>query len=649
MKHQWNLFVWVFFISILLIGCARRNDSPALKGPYLGQKPPGLEPEIFAPGIVSTHAGEFGSTFSPNGKELYFAISGAPYTIIACVKLEDDKWTNPEIASFAGKYSDWDFNFSPDGNKLYFTSNRPLSGAGSQIDNSNLWVVERKGEEWSKPKSLGDGVNTDGSENYPSVTNDGTLYYFHSKKDENSNSDIYFSRLVEGKYVEPVQLGDTINSSYEEWDPFIAPDESYLIFCSVDRPEGLGDADLYISFRKEDGTWTKAVNMGEKINSRTREICPSITPDGKYLFFTSARKFTDVSYSKRQKKYKEIISELNSPENGESDIYWVDAKIIDQFRPEKKHEETDTNQFPDLSGLYLGQKPPGITPEIFAPRIVSKGFRENGITFSPDGKEVYFGLDGVSYGIILFMKEEDNRWTTPQVAPFSGRYYDGEPNLSPDGNKLLFISYRPLAGNEEPLKYADIWIVEKKNSGWGEPKNLGSAINSEKWDVFPSLSRGGNLYFSSYRNESWDIYMSKYVNGNYTKSEKLNNAVNSEFDDFDAYIAPDEKYIIFCSNRSSDGFGRIDLYISFRKEDDTWTTAKNMGKEINSSRNELCPTVSPDGKYIFFYSDRNIYDSFSESALTYEKKMQILNSPGNGKGDIFWVDAKVIEELSSNT
>jgi Tol biopolymer transport system component len=333
MKHQWNLFIWASFISILLTGCARRDDFPALKGLYLGQKPPGMTPEIFAPGIVSTQAGEFGSTFSPDGNELYFAISGTPHTIIACMKFENDKWTRPQTAPFSGKYSDWDLNFSPNGNMLYFTSNRPFSGTGPPVDNSNLWIVERKGEGWSKPKSLGDVVNTGGSENYPSVTNDGTLYFFHNKKDENSNSDIYFSRLVEGKYTEPVKLGDAINSSYEEWDPFIAPDESYLIFCSVDRPDGFGDSDLYISFRKEEGTWTKAVNMGEKINTSTREICPSITSDGKYLFFTSARKLTDVSYSKRQKKYKEIINELNRPENGDSNIFWMDAKVIEELRP----------------------------------------------------------------------------------------------------------------------------------------------------------------------------------------------------------------------------------------------------------------------------------------------------------------------------
>jgi len=645
-----SIIRWVIMLSVCVSPAslfAQTSDFPVLKSPYLGQKPPGMTPEILAPGIVSTNAGEFGSTFTPDGREFYFAISGAPFTVIAFMKLADQGWTRPEIAPFSGKYGDWDLNFSPDGKKLYFTSDRPFSGKGPRMDNSNLWVVEKTKTGWSTPKSLGAPINTDGSDNYPSTTDDGTLYFFHNDKGEN-DSDIYFSRSSGDTYSESVRLGEAINSTYAEWDPFIAPDESYLLFCSVNRPDGYGDSDLYISFRREDGTWTEAVNMGEKINTSKREICPSITADGKYLLFTSARKVTDKSFCKRQANYQEMINELTSPGNGESDIYWVDARVIDQFRPSRRQESRDTHPFPVLKGPYLGQEPPGMTPEIFAPGIVSKGFRDNGITFTPDGKEVYFGLEGVSYGVILCMKEENNRWTSPQVASFSGRYYDGEPNLSPDGNKLFFCSYRPVDGIEKPLRYADLWVTERTEKGWGKPVHLGPVINSEKWDVFPSLSNTGNLYFASYRNENWDIYTSTSVNGNYTKPEKLGDAINSAFDDFDAYIDPDEEYMIFCSSRPSDGYGRSDLYISFRNGDGTWTHAKNMGEEINSSRSELCPTVTADGKYIFFYSERNLFDTFSDSPITYEKKMNIVNSPGNGKGDIFWVDAKVIDLLRPN-
>ena len=105
-----------------------------------------------------------------------------------------------------------------------------------------------------------------------------------------------------------------------------------------------------------------------------------------------------------------------------------------------------------------------------------------------------------------------------------------------------------------------------------------------------------------------------------------------------------EFYIIFL-RRDKEGFGGFDLFISFRKEDGSWTKAKNMGAPINSSASELCPSVSADGKYFFFTSYRSIYKPYSEMPLTYEEKIKILNNPGNGLGDIYWVDAKIIEQF----
>jgi Tol biopolymer transport system component len=128
-----------------------------------------------------------------------------------------------------------------------------------------------------------------------------------------------------------VSLGDQVNSDIDEIDPFIAPDESYIIFLRRDR-ENSSNTDLFISFRKNDGSWTKAKNMGEPINSNALEICPSISPDGKYFFFTSYRSF-HKSYSEVPLTYEKKIRILDSPGNGLGDIYWVDARIIEELRP----------------------------------------------------------------------------------------------------------------------------------------------------------------------------------------------------------------------------------------------------------------------------------------------------------------------------
>ncbi|MFC1725270.1 TolB family protein [candidate division KSB1 bacterium] len=306
---------------------------------------------------------------------------------------------------------------------------------------------------------------------------------------------------------------------------------------------------------------------------------------------------------------------------------------------------TEDNNFPVLKGKYLGQKPPGMTPNIFAPGIISTGYHDGSITFSPDGTELFYHFGKLDRMVILYMKQEGGRWTAPQVASFSGKYRDGEPHFSYDGSKLLFRSTRPPGGIGEPMEYPDIWFVERSGDGWGEPKNAGPLINTAAYDLYPTISKSGDLYFASDRDGGWDIYTAKHVNGELAEPKKLSGAINSEFGDWDAYLAPDESYMIFGSNGRPDGLGESDLYISFKKEDGTWTRSKNMGSQINTSYREVDPYISPDGKYIFFRSNRKVHKSFSESPLTYDDIIKILNNPGNGEADIYWMDARVVEGL----
>ena len=325
-------------ISIVLMygNCTRQSDFPVLKGPYLGQQPPGMTAEIFASDIISTAHAEKSGFFSPDGKEFYFFVLGEATSFIAFMRLEEKGWTRPQLAPFSGRY-DGEFSLSPDGNALYFTSNRPLAGSGKPEYFYNLWVVTRTNAGWSEPSSLDSPINSQDPDLFPhspSVTSDGTLYFYLRTKDEQGDWDIYSSRFVEGRYTRPERLPDEINSDQWEFDPFIAPDESYLIFCSR-VPGGYGASDLYISFRKGDGSWTKALNLGDEVNSIRWEFCPCMTSDGKYLFFASNRRFK-LSRSKTtttfEDKIKLLDRELNSPGNGHSDFYWVDAKIIEELK-----------------------------------------------------------------------------------------------------------------------------------------------------------------------------------------------------------------------------------------------------------------------------------------------------------------------------
>ncbi len=277
--------------------------QPILEGDYLGQKKPGPVPELFAPGVVSTEKHELNSVFSADGREFYFTIqSGQMKWKIMVIKKENNRWSKPMLASFSGQYSDVDLFISPDGRKLFYCSNRPIEENGTAKNDFDIWVVERKNDNWSQPMHLGSPINSEEAEFYPSVTRDGTLYFQSRRADSRGARDIYRSKPVNDKYEKIENVGDVINSELFEGDALISPDEDYLIF-SVNRPGGFGQGDLFVSFRDKNDRWTKPENMGDKINTEHNENCPILSPDGKFLFFTR---------------------------NG--DIYWLDAGVIQSFK-----------------------------------------------------------------------------------------------------------------------------------------------------------------------------------------------------------------------------------------------------------------------------------------------------------------------------
>lgn len=303
MRYRAILVGIIISIMFSLINCCQQDDFQLLKGPYLGQKPPGSLPEIFAPGIISTsELNERDVSFSSDGKELYFTQWGKEGDWeIMYTKEENGEWKVPRSASFSGKYNEAEAFFTPDEQQIFFISNRPKEGNGNP-ETMEIWFVKREGKEWGTPRILGSPFE---GGFYTTFTNDWVMYFTAILAE---NADLYLSRYINGKFGRPERLGDNINTKKDEYNSFIAPDESFLIFTSNGREDGYGEGDLYICFRKEDGTWTKAKNMGYGINSFARDYCPSLSPDGKYFFFSSRR-------------------------SGHEDIFWVDAKIIDKLRP----------------------------------------------------------------------------------------------------------------------------------------------------------------------------------------------------------------------------------------------------------------------------------------------------------------------------
>jgi ankyrin repeat protein len=283
---------------------------PRLEGPYMGQEPPGDKPELFARGIVSSiRTLHTPIVFSSAGNDAYWPesvpIPGTGYTrgVIFYSRVENGAWTRPERVAFnTPDDHNGDPCLSPDGNRLFFLSSRPLEPGGSSRG-ENIWFVDRAASGWSEPKPVGDAVNSVDLHWQISVAGNGNLYFGSSEGGGYGQNDVYVSRPVDGEYQAPENLGAAVNTDAPEFSPYIAPDESYLLFTRV--TEG-GDTGLFFSRRGQDGSWSYAVKMDPPVNSGSGELCPVVSPDGRYLFFLSRR-------------------------NNTAGVYWIKADVIDSL------------------------------------------------------------------------------------------------------------------------------------------------------------------------------------------------------------------------------------------------------------------------------------------------------------------------------
>ena len=275
----------ILISSLLLVAAilasAQQTDFPKLAGPYLGQKPPGTTPEIFAPGIVSTPDDrEFCASFSPDGTEFYF---NRGMTVLVC-RWEKEGWTAPEPASFNGSYRNHEAHLAFDNARMFFGSSRPPQGYG-------IWLTERTADGWSQPRKIWDGM-------YATSSKGGNIYF---GVEAPSPAGFVRTRPVDGRYEEPVRqavgFGDSRPAETSFFHPAIAPDEAYIVFDD--------NSGLYVSFRGADGSWGNAVSLGDILKERAAVI-PSVSPDGEYLFFAA-----------------------------HDDLYWVSTRILEKLRPKE--------------------------------------------------------------------------------------------------------------------------------------------------------------------------------------------------------------------------------------------------------------------------------------------------------------------------
>lgn len=298
---------------------------------------------------------------------------------------------------------------------------------------------------------------------------------------------------------------------------------------------------------------------------------------------------------------------------------------------------------------FTAGTPPNQIPVLFAPEVISTGLSERDMAFSPDGREMYYTIQNIKTRQSAIMRRtlQNGKWANPEIASFSGRYADLEPAFSPDGKQLFFASNRPLDDTGDAKDY-DIWVVARTTaSGWSEPKNIGPMVNTSADEFYPSVTKSGTIYFTATYERGIgkeDIWQCHFVNGQYTKAEVLGEGVNSKGYEFNAFVAPDESYILFTGYGRKDDLGGGDLYISLRNADGTWAAARHLEGGINSSKIDYCPYVTPDGYYFFFTSERPQAKPYADKPLKYNDFLKTLQMPGNGNGDIYWVEMKAVTE-----
>lgn len=306
----------VFWISfLLLLGCQPKLEI----NPELKANPSDLE--VFAEDLVSTPLYERDMAIAPDGKELIFTRGTFNQNIRALISLskKGGSWGEATILPFSGKYQDIEPFYAPDGEILYFASNRPVYSDTTRTD-YNIWAVNKEEGDWGTPYPLDSVINSRNDEYYPAVSANGNLYFTATRENGYGREDIFYSAHISGQYQSPIALDSLVNTKAYEFNAYIDPDETLLIFSSFGRADGYGGGDLYFSKKLSDGSWSAARNLGPKLNSEFLDYCPFADLKAGNLYFTSERT-NQVQVEVNQPE--EITREANKTLNGLGNIYRI--------------------------------------------------------------------------------------------------------------------------------------------------------------------------------------------------------------------------------------------------------------------------------------------------------------------------------------
>jgi Tol biopolymer transport system component len=666
-----NLIIWALFV----LPCITNARPPASTGPadspppakaaYLGQTPPGDTAIVFAPGFISTkNAFVQNSAFSPDGKHFYFTITNATwdYFEIMHTEFRNGKWTIPAQADF---FKDnpkpahtMEPFFAPDGRRIYFSA--------GDAGNLDIWYCRKRGDGWEKPVKLPETVNTSDLEWYPTISRKNTLFF-------PKNGEIFHSRSRNGQFDHFATVAKPVNSiDQKAGDPYISPNEDYLIFHSIGRPGGFGQGDLYISFKKKNGAWTNPKNLGPMINTEEFEFSPSVTPDGKYILFSRRKQWLTNTPSSLYWIKSDVISLLRHtnfipysneaiPEQpcavGRAFAFAIpDAAFIDddgdntltwsaqlasgdplpawlRFDPVTRTFSGTPTQAGAMRVKIAVTDPAGAAAS--ATFTLTAAPADESPTKRDAGKAAlriqgaYFGQRLPGETPVLFAPEILNSVSTWVEAT----------DFSPDGTRFL------LAVGDATYSSAKLYYSKQVNDLWtpfAEPSFIADFTFSHE----PHFSTNGiTLTFTGKKADgTLDLWTVSYSDQGWGTPVPLPAPINSGAKEYRGSTMSDGT-VYFGSDRS----GMMQLYKG-RRDETGALVAERMDAPINTNSYEGDPCIAPDGHFLVFYSARDkksadLYVSFRDENGAWGPPVNLgekFNSPGDEYGAHLSADGKYL-------
>jgi hypothetical protein len=575
------------------------NNGEHLGEIFFGQPVPGAEPVLFAPGVFTAELGAHGRlSFSPDGREVFLSSREKIYY----APFDGEKLSPAIIAPFVDSRRHYGPVFSHDGRTLYFTSRRGLPDEKDK-PNGRIWEVERSAAGWGRPVLLNEKIDHVTAQ--ISLTDSGRLYFTRLVDGKRT---CFCSKLLDHRLADPEPVRIAGNDGVQLMDLYIDPQERFLIgsIARSDR-ESFRMADLAMSFKQDDGAWGEFRLLNDKVNTDHFERFPGLSPDGRFLFFarsSEAGSFKGARY------------------------YWVATETLGI--PEFPPSTSGSGERTIAAGLFFGQAPPRLEPVKFWPEVLTSEKHPHGqLAFSPDGKAVFWSAmlqDGPEQ-TIFFSVFDGKTLSRPEVAPFAAASGNGGPAFSADG-KGLFFSAELAPEGDSSAKRTAICYVERTGAEWTKPVPIASTIDTRMTKGQVSVARNGNIYFSGrvLTERTPGIYLCRYSDGKYLPPEKIAGPLTSAALLLDPWIDPEERFMLFSCSPEEGPPMLTDIGLSYRRADGTWSKPVRLGGPVNTPAYERFPSLSPDGKYLFFI--RSLSQSFV-----------------GDQAHFYWVDAKILDEF----